>query len=155
MTEPRLPKPGEFVRHIGRLIKVETVAPPPPPKPVEDYIFEDVDAVCEMRLNGETIKIIQTLTDFYGLGTGVETAIKDMREYSEEKGLGPDIEVEIVVVRVVSQCRFRPLDRENVYDKNYVDFKARDYGSEWDVPDPVKTIVWSSKDPDAKEHPDE
>jgi hypothetical protein len=37
--KPRLPEIGEFVRHYGKLVGIETVQPPPSPQPKKDYIF--------------------------------------------------------------------------------------------------------------------
>ena len=77
-NEPRLPIVGEFVRHHGTLIAIEEVPPKPQPPPKIDYIFEEIEARCEMRHKGEVIKEIQTLWDFYGLETSVKSAIEYM-----------------------------------------------------------------------------
>jgi len=145
MNEPRLPIDGEFVRHVGRLVKIQEIPPKPQPPPVKDYIFEDIEAKCEIRLNGETIKGIQTLNDSYGLKTGINTAIKEMKEYAKERNIGPKSDIEVVVVKVTKQFRARPINKENFYDKIFFDFKQLEYGSQHDLPDPVEIIVWSSK----------
>lgn len=145
MSEPRLPIEGEFVRHVGRLIKIQEIPPEPQPPPVKDYIFEEIEARCEIRLNGETIKDIQTLNDFYGLGTGIKSAIEEMKEYAEERSIGPESDIEVVVVRVERQFRAKPTSKENFYDKNFFDFKSLEYGSSFDLPDDVETVAWSSK----------
>lgn len=141
----RLPEKGEFVRHIGRLVDIEEIQPPPQPPPKRDYIFESITAVCEIRFNGETIKELQTLNDFYGLETSVKSAIEEMKEFCTKKNIGPESDIEVVVVRVAEQCRFRPSKNENFYDKQFFYFNYLDYGSRRDLPDPVKTVVWSSK----------
>jgi len=76
MNHPRLPNIGDFVRHFGRLVGIEKVPPPPPPQPPpkKDYIFVEISARCELRFNGETIKELQELSDFYGLETSVSCA---------------------------------------------------------------------------------
>jgi len=145
MDKPRLPKIGEFVRHHGRLIAIETIPPPPQPPPKKDYIFEEIEAECRLRFNGEIIKEIQTLTDFYGLETGIKTAIKEMKKYVIKKKIGPESDLEVVVIKVERQFRARPTNEENFYDKTFFDFDALDYGSQHNVPDPVRTVVWSSK----------
>ena len=52
-----------------------------------------------------------------------------------------------VVVKVVSQIRARPMDKENIYDKIFFDFKPLEWGCLHDLPDPVETVIWSSKTP--------
>ena len=56
----KLPVIGDFVRNAGRLVAIETTEPVPPPK---DYIFEEIEARCEIRLNGKVIKEIGTYND--------------------------------------------------------------------------------------------
>ena len=146
MPQPRLPKIGEFVRHHGKLVAIETIPPPPMPPPKKDYIFENVFARCEIRLNGETIRDLQTLNDFYGLETSVKKAIDGMKKYAQSRNIGPGSDVEVVVVKVVSQIRTRPLDTENIYNRVFFDFRFLDHGCEANLPDPVETVVWSSKD---------
>lgn len=145
MNKPRLPIEGEFVRHVGRLIEIQTVPPKPQPPPTKDYIFEDIEARCEIRLNGKTIKEIQTYNDFYGFETGVKSAIMEMKEYVTREGIGPKSDIEVVVIRVERQYRARPKDVTNFYDKSFFDFEPIKFGSQFDLPHPVETIVWSSK----------
>lgn len=81
MDDLIIPKIGDYLRGSGRLIKVEVI----PPKPVEprvDYIFEDIESRCELRHHGKSIKHIETLSDFYGIGTGEKTAIENMEHYA-------------------------------------------------------------------------
>lgn len=141
----RLPNIGEFVRHHGTLLAVEITPPPPPPPPQKDYIFEEITARCELRLNGGVVKEIQTLNDFYGLETSVVSAKEEMKKYAEDNHVGPDSDLEVVVVRVASQFRARPKSTENFYDDQFFDFSVLDRGARWNLPEPVETIVWSSK----------
>jgi len=136
---------GEFVRHVGRLVEIQTVPPKPQPPPIKDYIFEDIEARCEIRLNGKTIKEIQTFNDFYGLGTGVKSAINEMREYATKEGLGPKNDIEIVVIRIVRQFVARPKDQENFYDRTFFDFQPIVACSCSEHEQSNETIVWSSK----------
>ena len=140
---PRLPKVGEYVRNHGRLIAIEIIPPPPQPLPEKDYIFEETEARCEIRFNDEVINIIQLLNDFYGEGTGAESAIKEMKKYAAERGIGPDSDIEVVVVKITKQIRYRPLSRQSFYDKEFYDFKW--LGMCHNLPDPVEVVVWSSK----------
>ena len=149
MTEkPRLPVVGEFVRSVGRLVGIQTIDPPPQPPPQKDYIFEDVSARCEMRLNGERINLINTLNDFFGVDSGIKSAINEMVEYCEDKKIGPESDIEVVVVKVVCRYRARPCaDVLKIFNnKNYRNFNFLKAGACWDLPEDVETIVWSSKD---------
>jgi hypothetical protein len=135
------PAVGDYIRPIGKLVAIEDVTPPV--ERVIDYIFESVSARCELRFRGEVVKDIQTLSDFYGEGTGVATAIKEMEKYAADKKIGPASEIEVVVVRVSGQCRMRP----TTGGKYQPLFSPIDYGCLRDLPNPVETIVWSSKGP--------
>lgn len=145
-SEPRLPVVGEFVRTVGTLVRIEVVTPPPPP-PETDYIFEKIEARCELRLrDGTELKKLQTLNDFYGLETSVETAIEEMEAYAQKHNIGPDSDIEVVVVKVTSQCRAQPIyDQKNFYDKEFMDFNALPLGSKRGVAEPVEEVVWSSR----------
>jgi len=136
-----IPEVGQFLRHIGKLVSIETIQPPPE----THYIFEDIEARGELRLNGEVIKHLGTLSDFFGLGTSVKNAIKEMKEYCQQIGITKNSDVEAVVIRVVSQFRTKPIERENFYAKGYSDFERV---NRWDgdLPEPTETIVWSSKE---------
>jgi hypothetical protein len=140
MTEPRLPEVGEYVRHHGTLVAIEEIPPPPQPPPQRDYIFEAITAECQLRLNGEVVKEIQEYNDFYGLNTSVESSIKEMKAFAAKKSIGPDSELEVVVIKVETQFRARPKETENFYDKTFFDFK---YSR--GLPDPKRTVIWSSK----------
>lgn len=142
----KIPEVGEFLRGVGVLVKIEDGEPvPPPPK---DYIFEDITARCEMRLNGEVIQEIETLNDHYGLETSVKTAIEEMKNYAKRRGITDKSDVEVVVVRVASQHRMMPKNRESYYASGYMDFESLRYGSCRDLPEDVETVVWTSKTPD-------
>lgn len=142
----RLPKVGEFIRMVGTLIAIEEI-PPEPVSPQVDYIFEEINARCELRFGGEVVQVISCLTDFCGRETSVETAIKDMERYAESRGLDADSELEAVVVRVATQCRKRPRGDENFYDPTFSGF-GTPVGATLQVPRPVEEVVWSSKQGD-------
>jgi len=150
--EPRLPELGEYVSYHGRLVSIEEITPPPHPPPQKDYIFEEIEAECELRFNGETMTKIQTLTDFYGFETSVKRAMAEMHDYAHKRNIGPENDLGVVVVRVARQCRCRPSpDGDyNFYDKDFFAFKRLGYGAQRDVPDTVRTVVWSSRKPDIK-----
>ena len=145
LKELKIPKVGEFVRHIGKLVSIEEIPPPPPPKLSKDYIFEEIEAQCELRLNGEVIKHIATLSDFYGQGTSVESAIEEMKEYASKRNITKDSDVEVVVIRRVYQTRKRPNTRSNFYSKEYFDFDNIEHEATSNLIEPIETIVWSSK----------
>lgn len=140
----KLPEIGEFVRNIGKLVKIEDIILPPP-QPERDYIFEDIEAICEIFYKGELIKRLCTYNDFYGFGTSVETAIKEMKAYAFERQITKSSELEVRVTQVVSQTRMKPNGRENFYMKGQGDFEYKPFGSKLNLPEPVATMVWSSK----------
>ena len=144
MNKLRIPQVGEYERNIGKLIAVETVKPPPP-ETFQEYIFETIESRCELRFNGEVIKTLQTLNDFYGIGTGEITAIEEMKQYAINKNITDKSELEVVVVRVISQTRLRPVNRENLAAKGYTDFEYLPYGCKRGLPDDIETVAWSSK----------
>jgi hypothetical protein len=124
---PKITKTGDFVRGVGRLIMIEIVPPPPQPPPKTHYVFEEIKARTEIRLGQEVIKEIQTLNDFYGEGTAVETSIEEAKDMAKKLGIGPKSELEIVVVEVREQKRSLletdPLIKNSFYDKAYRAFK--------------------------------
>lgn len=141
---PRLPNVGEFVRHHGKLLEVREIPPPPQPPPTKHYIFEEISARTELRMNGRKLKEITTFNDFYGLESCVEAAIEEMKNYAKREKLTPTSEVEAVVIRVVTQFAATPKDRENFYDGTFTDFEqVRSHG----LADEVERVVWSSKKP--------
>lgn len=139
-TEPRLPEVGEYVRGKGRLVEVQDVTKPVVPE--FDYVFEQQEARIEWRVNGKQIKDGATFNDFYGEGTCVTHAIEQAKSIVHNLG---ECDVEIVVVKVVSQIRMRPNGRENFYAKEFRDFKYLESGCAWNLPEPVEEVVWSSK----------
>jgi hypothetical protein len=118
----------------------------PPIVTVIDYIFESVSAKCELRLGNETITHIQTLSDWYGEGTAVDTAIKEMKLYAAERQIGPASELDVVVIRVAQQARMRP----NPMEGSREPFRTIAYGSLYGLPEATETVVWSSRKPDAE-----
>jgi hypothetical protein len=143
-NEFKIPQVGEYVRNVGKLIKIEDVTPMPPPIE-KDYIFEYIEARCELIFRDEVIQELGTYNDFYGLGTSVETAIKEMKEYAEKKQIVKDSELEVRVTKVVSQMRMKPSNQDNFYAPEYCDFEYKKVGGDSNLPEPVETIVWSSK----------
>jgi hypothetical protein len=141
-TKCKIPQIGDFVRGVGTLVDVQTEEPTPPKK---DYIFENIDSKCELRRNGKVLDELGTYNDYYGLGTGVKTAIKEMKEYCKEEVITSASEVEVVILMQVSQVRMRPIGRENFYTKEWIEFQSLDWGSKRDLPEPTEEIVWSSK----------
>jgi len=140
--DTKLPAVGEFVRHHGTLVRIEKVPPKPQPPPETDFIFEERVAECKIMHKGQVLKELQTLNDFYGLGTGEDSAINEMKARAEEMGLTINSDLEIVVVRVIRHFRAQPTDRENIYDKRFPDFERR---RQQDLDEETRTIVWSSK----------
>jgi hypothetical protein len=139
----KIPAIGEFVRHAGKLIKVEVILPPPP-KPYTEYVFEEISARVELRLGDEVIDKIGTLNDFYGLNTSVETAIEDAQKYTTKRNLTDKSELEVVVVKITEQVRKKKLDRECFFSNSYYDFE---YTGKYypDDPKPIEEVVWSSR----------
>lgn len=143
-VKPRLPKEGEYVRHQGVLIDIKTIQPPLP-KPIIEYIFEERSARKEIRFkDGTVLNQLETLNDFYGLGTGEETAIKELAEYCSKKGIGKDSDVEAFVVREINHIAKKPENEPNFYDNTFLNFEnvTNHY-------DPIlkheEMDVWSSK----------
>lgn len=141
-AELQLPHSGVFVRGHGTVVEKRTVPPKPQPPPEEIYIFEEIEARCELLHNGKSLKYIQTLNDFYGLETSVKTAINEMKEFANTEGIGPNSDLQVVVVRIVHQFAAKPTDKENFYDRRFPDF----YRTECDdLSEDVETVVWSSR----------
>lgn len=123
MSEPRLPKVGEYIRSVGVLVAIEEIPPKPVP-PQIDYIFEQTEARCEMRFKGKGVNVIQTLWDHAGQGSAVKTAIEDMKSYAKREEIDPSSDIEVVVVEVKTQYRFKPKDRECFYDRQFFGFDS-------------------------------
>jgi len=140
-TKPRLPRKGEYVRHQGVLIDVKKTQPPLP-KPIIKYIFEERSARKEIRLSyGAVLKEIETLNDFHGLGTGEETAIKELSEYCKKKGINNDSDIEAFVVREIDHIAKKPENKPNFYDDTFLNFEnVSNYNQKHEEID-----VWSSK----------
>lgn len=141
----RIPEVGEYVRGVGTLVKTEEVPPPPQPPPEVDYIFEEITAHCELRLNGKKISEFESLWDAYGKESSVQSAIEAAKEYAKKNGIGAKSDLEVVAVKECDFARKRPNDKENFYDKNFKSFDSKERGARWDVPAKIITVVWSSK----------
>ena len=145
-TERRLPEMGEYVRGQGTLVAVENIAPPPPPAG-KHYIFEEITARVELRLGSEVLSQICSLWDFFGKETSVATAIREAKEYASERNIGPKSELEVVVIRAVEQVRKLPAkNRGNPYNPDFCLFEPLEIGSKVNLPDPVETVSWSSRE---------
>lgn len=145
-TERRLPEMGEYVRGQGTLVAVEEIVPPPP-QVDRDYIFEEITAEVELRLGSEVLNHICSLWDAYGKDTSVKSAIEEGKRYASERKIGPGSELEVVVVKTVEQVRKRPkMGQENFYNPDFFLFESLQFGSKVDLPDPVRTVVWSSRE---------
>ena len=140
----KIPVVGEYVRNTGKLIRIDTITPPPP-ETYYEYIFEDINARGELRLNGEKLDELCHINDFYGLGTSVTTAIEEMKAYAEKRKITSKSELEVVVIKITEQTRMKPLNRENYSAKGFRDFDYIEYGSKRDLPEDKEEIVWSSK----------
>lgn len=137
---PRLPSEGEFVRSHGVLLSIKKTQPPIP-KPIIEYIFEELSARKELRYkDGSVLKELETLNDFYGRGTGEQTAINELEEYCKNKGIDGNSDIEAFVVREIDHIAKKPLNRENFYNKEFYDFETTVRNVRHEEID-----VWSSK----------
>jgi len=146
MKELRVPNIGEYVKNLGTLVNVETIPPKPQP-PSKDYIFEEINAEVEVRLKDEVLKGLGSFNDFYGIGTSVTAAIKEAEEYALSRNITADSDLEVVVIKVVSRYRAKPVygTEGHFYAPDIYQFKHLDIGSKRDVGEPVESIVWSSR----------
>lgn len=145
-AEPRLPEIGEYVRGEGTLVAVQDVVPPPPPID-KDYIFEEITTRVELRLGIEVLNEVCTLWDADGKETSVKTAIEEAKKYASNRNIGLGSELEMVVIKNVQQVRKRPWKSgENPYDRDFRRFEHLVVGSKANLPDPVETVVWSSRE---------
>ena len=141
---------GEYINGVGMLIKVEYI-PPELPLPQYHYIFQEAEARCELRLmNGQVLNILGIFNDVNGFGSCVVRAIREMKDYITRKGISANSDIEIRVIKVVSHYRaiLEPTVEKNRYihgPQGYEHFERLRIGSSRDMPDPVETIVWSSK----------
>lgn len=128
-NKPRLPKKGEYVKYQGLLIDVRKTQPPIP-KPIIEYIFEERSAKKEIRFkNGTLLKELETLNDCYGLGTGEEAAIKELKAYCKKKGIDEDSDIEAFVVREIDHIIKKPENKPNFYDRTFLSFESISHGS--------------------------
>ena len=137
----KIPNIGEFVRGSGKLLAVETILPIPP-EPHKEYIFEEITARIELRLGHEVVKVLESLNDFYGLETSIKSAIEEAKEYADNRNLSNNSELAVIVIKQISQYRATLSNDENYYASKYASFKS--LGST-NLPQPIETIVWSSK----------
>lgn len=148
--ESRMPEIGEYVRGQGTLVEIQDIIPPPPPIN-KDYIFEEITASVELRLGDEVLNKIYNLWDAYGKGNSVKNAIEKGQEYASKKKIDTKSDLEVVVIKIVEQIRKRPNKfQKNFYDETFYLFDSLETGSKWNLPDPVRTVVWSSRWKDGK-----
>ncbi len=136
----RVPEIGEYVRNCGTLVEVQDVTPK---EIVLDYIFEDVSARVEGRINGKVVKEYSTFNEFFGQGTSVDNAIQEAK--TQQAWLG-ESNMEFVVVKITSRGRKRPSRavRENWYDKGFREMETLAFGCRAGMPDDNEEVVWSS-----------
>lgn len=128
------------------LIEVQDVTPPPPPKQT-DYIFEETSAHGELRRNGAMLMKFATYNNFYGQGTCVSNAIKEMQTYAADNDINEMSEVELVVVKTTSLRRMRPQSDTNYYAPDFALFATLSSGWDRDLPEDTEIDVWSSRTP--------
>ena len=138
-NKPRLPKKGEYVKHQGLLIDVKKIQPPMP-KPIIEYIFEERSARKELRFkDGTVLTELETLNDFYGLGTGEDSAIKELEKYCKKKGIDKNSDIEAFVVRETTHVTKKSDNKPNFYDKTFLNFEDISNLKHEDMD------IWSSK----------
>ena len=141
-NKPRLPKKGEYVKHQGLLIDVKKIQPPIP-EPIIEYIFEERSARKEIRFkDGTVLNELETLNDFYGLGTGEESSIKELEKYCKDKGIDENSDIEAFVVREIDHIVKTPDNKPNFYDKTFLNFESISHGC---LLKHRELDVWSSK----------
>lgn len=144
-SKQRLPEIGEYIRGQGTLVAIQEIIPPPPPVD-RHYIFEEITARIELRLGTEVLNGIGRLWDFYGKESSIDGAIEDAQKYASERKIGPASELEVVVIKIVEQVRKHLKEHEeNFYDRTFVSFEPLKFGCKVNLPDPVETVVWSSR----------
>jgi len=144
MTEKqRMPEIGEYVWDYGKLIAVVDPSHPPEPPP-KDWIFEEITARIEIWLNGGLLKEMNSYCH-YGDKTAVDNALEEVLPFCEREGIGPEHGLEVVIIQVTSQCRCRPVQRENFRQPHLASFQSIECGSKWGLPKDQERVVWSSK----------
>lgn len=134
----RIPEVGEYVRTLGRLVKVEEIPQPT----LVDYIFEEVSATVRSLAGGRPLNEHGSFNEYYGEGTAVEAAIKEARRLHSHYGRS----LTFIVERRTEQTRKRlpEYPSECIRAKGIANFVSTDWASQRDLPDPVVEIVWSS-----------
>ena len=144
------PKIGQELRNQGLVKDIIEIAPPPPPKE-RYYIIEGQEARAELRLNGKTLQILESLNDYYGVGTSVKSAITEMQEFTQKENIGTESDIEVIVVEVRYTFAAQALESEDIYNKAYPKLKRMNYPpSQIKLPPKEETIVWSSRTPDER-----
>lgn len=140
-AKPRIPKVGEYVCGQGTLVKVEDVTPPPPPKQTH-YIFEVIEAHCEVRLGKRVLDAFEYVwDDLVGKGSSVKPVIDAAKKYAAKWQLGPKSDLEVVAVKVVRHVRRHIKAGENFYDETFRGFETIKVGYDRYA----QRVVWSSK----------
>jgi hypothetical protein len=135
-NELKIPQVGEYLRDVGKLIKVEEIVPTQPQK---DYIFEDIEYKCDLYLDDELLKSLTTYGNFR------QHAIDDMSKYCADRKINKNDRLEMRITEVKTQVRRQFTSKESFYNEGYPEFVRKDIGCYLNLPEPVETIVWSSK----------
>lgn len=146
-TSARVPKVGEFVRSQGKLVEVRDVTPPV--EKVEYWIFEVNEARVELRCHGKLINRYSTFNDFYGEGTCLDFAKKEAAKLLESLGITDPAasDLELVVIKSTFQVRRERTNGITFYDAAFVGFNDVRGGIDIELPQPMESVVWSSKQP--------
>lgn len=145
----KIPEIGTYLRGTGTLRAIEEIPPQPVP-PTHDYIFEEITAYVELRLNGKMVSKGGTYWDAYGLGSSVDSAKEEAVKWLKDYAITTASEMEVVVVKVASLQRKHQTHERNHYEEEYAEFRSRAVGGQWKLPDDKKEVVWSSKTGDVK-----
>ena len=136
MSEPRAPVVGDYVRNLGRVLRVEEIPPPPQPPPKTVYVVEQVLAQIEIHsASGVLIDKRSAYSDFYGEGTAVPEAAAQAAILADGLGAG----VVVIVRRIVTEEHAIAGRGKNYYAPEFI---ALDHNKEGDqISD---EIVWRS-----------
>lgn len=145
-TIKRIPEIGEYVRGIGTLIRKDNVEPKPTPPPEHEWVFEEVTAEVELLVCDVKVTSYCVFCDGGELNSSIDTAKHEAKKVAVNLKVKADGETEIRVVRIVEHCRKQPSDlMPNYYQKDVLNFDPLKWGCKRDMPDPVRTVVWSTR----------
>jgi hypothetical protein len=121
--------------HIGRIVRIDDVTPPAPPKQL-DYIFEHIGYEARVMLGKHMLESLCSWTE-----GGKDNAHQAAQSFCNDHRINRNSELEVIVVEKKSYYRMRPTSKRNYGPK----FDALDFGCRRDVPEDTETVVWSSK----------